>query len=105
VMTFADPPRGTACRESRYATTLSGVATKTQSFKVLSNMTAGVLRAGSTRAGYDHRRLCDHATRIRDHHANEGVSLSTFDADSAIVFARLRVGATGILYPIPPGGP
>ena len=85
---------------------VSGVPTKTESFRALSDNIGRVffgltpLAPGTITGDFS---ITPPGSSITT--PMKGVSLSTFDADSSIVFARWRVGATGILYPIPPGGP
>lgn len=97
--------RGLSGVDVRYQR-VSGIATNADSFRVVSNGD-GLVFFGLT--------PLQQGTVIGDFSITpagasittplKGVSLPTFDADSVIVFARWRVGATGVLYPSPPGAP
>lgn len=107
IMVFSDSASGrrVAGVEVRYQR-VSGVPTKTESFRALSDDIGRVffgltpLAQGTISGDFSITPPGSSVTTPMN-----GVSLSTFDADSSIVLTRLRVGVTGILYPTPPGGP
>jgi hypothetical protein len=85
---------------------VGGIATKSESASTMSNsdglafVDLGPLTHGTVTADFT---ITPPGATVTT--KLNGLSMTTFDADSSIVLGRWKIGATGILYPTPPGGP